>query len=105
MLILFFVWGPSHPVFLDYGVVNVVVFDVELVLLFQVIIFLSFSIFNVRTHHKLETFLNGLVINFDFSLESLLAIVDDFGGFDVDHGDPELPNFGYLGIISIFCLN
>ena len=50
-------------------------------------------------------FLNGLVINFDFSLESLLAIVDDFGGFDVDHGDPELPNFGYLGIISIFCLN
>lgn len=33
VLMSFFVWGPSHPVFFDYGVVNVVVFDVELVLL------------------------------------------------------------------------
>lgn len=60
---------------------------------------------NVRTHYKLQTSLYGLVVDEYVSLESLRIDVDDFGIFDVDHGEPDLSDFGYLGVVTIIGLN
>lgn len=98
--------GPPHSILFDNRVVDFIILDVQLVLLLQVIITLRpFPVSNIRTHHKLEILLNGLVVDEHFPLEPLLVGVDDKGIFDVYQGDPEFFYLGYLGVVAVLCLD